>query len=239
MPKRRQLRQLCAPIQSFCGGNHFAAQPAKSDGCSTTYYNLMRSFNRTATLNKTNKLSGKPKEERKSKKYSESFLRYAENLRQLGSMHAMNFGRNPNIWRIQCHGCCLRHRARVTSITNRPTQGRTKEPRGKSDEGELYSVRSARAADCGAAAPGLRQFGDCSSAQNGQDADKAHFNRLFLTLCDYRRYQASVKLATILYRRQLCSENSVMETVSPASESSESSKSLPRDSETEKFADEI
>ena len=177
MPKRRQLRQLCAPIQSFCGGNHFAARTGLNPNGQCLNigprHNLMRSFNRTATLNKTNKLSGKPKEERKSKKYSESFLRYAENLRQLGSMHAMNFGRNPNIWRIRCHGCCLRgtaHELLLLEIAR--LRAEPKNLGGSRNEGELYSVRSARAADCGAAAPGLRQFGDCPSAQNGQTHSK-------------------------------------------------------------------
>src|SRR6185295_7614888 len=62
---------------------------------------------------------------------------------------------------------------------------------------------------------------------------KAHFNRLFLRFAITGGIKR-VKLATILYRRQLCSENSVTEIVSPASESSESSSSLPRDSKIEK-----
>jgi hypothetical protein len=57
---------------------------------------------------------------------------------------------------------------------------------------------------------------------------KAHFNRLFL------RFEITggikrVKLATILYRRQLCSENSVTETGFPASESIKSSSSSRKD----------
>src|SRR5207302_4733894 len=62
---------------------------------------------------------------------------------------------------------------------------------------------------------------------------KAHFNRLFL------RFGISggikrVKLATLLYRRQLCSEASATENAFPASESSVSSNSSLRDSKTGK-----
>src|ERR1700721_2569535 len=62
---------------------------------------------------------------------------------------------------------------------------------------------------------------------------KAHFNRLFLRFAITGGIKR-VKLATILYRRQLCSEKNVTETVYPASESSESSNSLPRDLRTGK-----
>src|SRR5580698_11591840 len=44
---------------------------------------------------------------------------------------------------------------------------------------------------------------------------KAHFNRLFLRFAITGGIKR-VKLATILYRRQLCSENSVTETGFPA-----------------------
>jgi hypothetical protein len=62
---------------------------------------------------------------------------------------------------------------------------------------------------------------------------KAHFNRLFL------RFGISggikrVKLATLLYRRQLCSEASVTVSAFPANESSGSLNSLPKVSRTEK-----
>jgi hypothetical protein len=62
---------------------------------------------------------------------------------------------------------------------------------------------------------------------------KAHFNRLFL------RFGISggikrVKLATLLYRRQLCSEASVTASVIPANGNSESLNSSPKDSRTEK-----
>jgi hypothetical protein len=56
---------------------------------------------------------------------------------------------------------------------------------------------------------------------------KAHFNRLFLRFAVTGGIKR-VKLATILYRRQLCSENSVTETVYPASEKSELLNSLPK-----------
>jgi DNA-binding NarL/FixJ family response regulator len=62
---------------------------------------------------------------------------------------------------------------------------------------------------------------------------KAHFNRLFLRFAITGGIKR-VKLATILYRRQLCSENSVTEIASPASENSESLNSLPKDSKTAK-----
>src|SRR6202158_2614910 len=62
---------------------------------------------------------------------------------------------------------------------------------------------------------------------------KAHFNRLFLRFAITGGIKR-VKLATILYRRQLCSENSVTEIGSPASANSESSSSLPRGLKTAK-----
>src|SRR5450432_2442020 len=62
---------------------------------------------------------------------------------------------------------------------------------------------------------------------------KAHFNRLFLRFAITGGIKR-VKLATILYRRKLCSENSVTEIVSPASASSELLSSSPKDSRTER-----
>jgi hypothetical protein len=62
---------------------------------------------------------------------------------------------------------------------------------------------------------------------------KAHFNRLFLRFAITGGIKR-VKLATILYRRQICSESSATETVYPANENSESSNSLPKDSRIEK-----
>src|SRR6202047_1103008 len=62
---------------------------------------------------------------------------------------------------------------------------------------------------------------------------KAHFNRLFLRFAITGGIKR-VKLATILYRRQLCLEKDVTEIVSPASENSESLNSLPKDSKTAK-----
>ena len=63
---------------------------------------------------------------------------------------------------------------------------------------------------------------------------KAHFNRLFL------RFGISsgikrVKLATLLYRRQLCLEKHVTESEFPASERAESLNSLPEDLRTRKL----
>src|SRR5579872_3674543 len=62
---------------------------------------------------------------------------------------------------------------------------------------------------------------------------KAHFNRLFLRF-GITGGVKRVKLATLLYRRQLCSEASVTENELPMSASSESSSSSPRDSRTAK-----
>ena len=62
---------------------------------------------------------------------------------------------------------------------------------------------------------------------------KAHFNRLFLRFGITGGIKR-VKLATLLYRRQICLEASAMENVSPANGNSELSNSLPRDSRTEK-----
>src|SRR5450631_4791792 len=62
---------------------------------------------------------------------------------------------------------------------------------------------------------------------------KAHFNRLFLRFAITGGIKR-VKLATILYRRQLCSENSVTEIGFRASENTESSNSSLRDLKTAK-----
>jgi len=60
---------------------------------------------------------------------------------------------------------------------------------------------------------------------------KAHFNRLFLRFAITGGIKR-VKLATILYRRQLCSENSATETGSPASGNIKSSNSSLKGSRT-------
>src|SRR5271154_316045 len=62
---------------------------------------------------------------------------------------------------------------------------------------------------------------------------KAHFNRLFLRFAITGGIKR-VKLATILYRRQLCSENSVTETGFLVSANGGSSSSLPKDLKTAK-----
>src|ERR1700693_5881157 len=62
---------------------------------------------------------------------------------------------------------------------------------------------------------------------------KAHFNRLFLRFAITGGIKR-VKLATILYRRQLCSENSVTETAYPASANSKSSSLSPKGLKTAK-----
>ena len=62
---------------------------------------------------------------------------------------------------------------------------------------------------------------------------KAHFNRLFLRF-GIQDGVKRVKLATLLYRRQLCSEASAMENEVPANESSRLSNSSLKDSKTAK-----
>src|SRR5450755_405954 len=64
---------------------------------------------------------------------------------------------------------------------------------------------------------------------------KAHFNRLFLRFGITSGIKR-VKLATLLYRRQLCQQQqlSSMAAASPASESAGSLNSWPRDSRTVK-----
>src|SRR5271168_2674961 len=62
---------------------------------------------------------------------------------------------------------------------------------------------------------------------------KAHFNRLFLRFAITGGIKR-VKLATILYRRQLCSENNVTVIGSPASANAGSSNSSPRALKTAK-----
>jgi hypothetical protein len=63
---------------------------------------------------------------------------------------------------------------------------------------------------------------------------KAHFNRLFLRFGITSGIKR-VKLATLLYRRQLCSEANGTANASPARESNESSNLSPKDSRTEKL----
>jgi len=58
---------------------------------------------------------------------------------------------------------------------------------------------------------------------------KAHFNRLFLRFGITSGIKR-VKLATLLYRRQLCLEANVTESESPVNERAESLNLLPRDS---------
>src|ERR1700687_870106 len=60
---------------------------------------------------------------------------------------------------------------------------------------------------------------------------KAHFNRLFVRF-GIDSGVKRVKLATLLYRRQLCSEEKTAEAHVPTSASSVSSNSSPRDSRT-------
>jgi hypothetical protein len=63
---------------------------------------------------------------------------------------------------------------------------------------------------------------------------KAHFNRLFLRF-GINGGIKRVKLATLLYRRQLWLQTSVTENEYPASESTKSLSSLPRDLRTRKL----
>src|SRR5581483_8382470 len=60
---------------------------------------------------------------------------------------------------------------------------------------------------------------------------KAHFNRLFLRF-GIRDGVKRVKLATLLYRRQLCSEANATENEVPVNASDKSLNSWPRDSKT-------
>src|SRR5579885_1789997 len=62
---------------------------------------------------------------------------------------------------------------------------------------------------------------------------KAHFNRLFLRF-GINSGIKRVKLATLLYRRQLCLEGTGTENEFLTSENSKSSNSLPKDSKTAK-----
>ena len=63
---------------------------------------------------------------------------------------------------------------------------------------------------------------------------KAHFNRLFLRFGITSGIKR-VKLATLLYRRQLCLEKHVTESEFPASERIESLNLLPKDSKIKKL----
>ena len=63
---------------------------------------------------------------------------------------------------------------------------------------------------------------------------KAHFNRLFLRFGITSGIKR-VKLATLLYRRQLCLETNATESGYPMNERAESSNLLPKDSRTKKL----
>src|SRR5258707_5562848 len=63
---------------------------------------------------------------------------------------------------------------------------------------------------------------------------KAHFNRLFLRFGITSGIKR-VKLATLLYRRQLCLEANVTESASPTNERAELLSLLPKDSKTRKL----
>src|SRR5262249_1139358 len=63
---------------------------------------------------------------------------------------------------------------------------------------------------------------------------KAHFNRLFLRFGIHGGIKR-VKLATLLYRRQLCSEANATENVPPVKESSVSSNWMDKDSKKNKL----
>ena len=63
---------------------------------------------------------------------------------------------------------------------------------------------------------------------------KAHFNRLFLRFGITSGIKR-VKLATLLYRRQLCLEKDVTESAYPANERAELSNLLPKDSRIKKL----
>jgi regulatory LuxR family protein len=62
---------------------------------------------------------------------------------------------------------------------------------------------------------------------------KAHFNRLFLRF-GIQGGIKRVKLATLLYRRQLCLETNATENEFPVNENNESSSSSPKDLKTAK-----
>src|SRR3989442_5555419 len=63
---------------------------------------------------------------------------------------------------------------------------------------------------------------------------KAHFNRLFLRFGITSGIKR-VKLATLLYRRQLCLEANVTESASPTNERAQLLSLLPKDSKTMKL----
>src|SRR6266478_3322580 len=145
----------------------------------------------------------------------------------------MNFGRNPNIW-SKCSGFPHGGRTQVTSIRTIARLG--PEPTNQGEVGMKESSIQLGPREQQIAELLLQGCDNSEIARQLKMARrtvKAHFNRLFLRFAITGGIKR-VKLATILYRRQLCSEKSVTETVSPASENSESSSSSPRDLKTGK-----
>src|SRR5882757_1788124 len=148
----------------------------------------------------------------------------------------MNFGRNPNIlgvcsasgaWSSTVHQLLL-FRQSPDPGPNETNQGEV----GMKENSVRLGPREQQIAEL--LLQGCNNTEIARQLKMARRTVKAHFNRLFLRFAITGGIKR-VKLATILYRRQLCSENSVMETVSPVSESSESSNSLPRDLRTEKL----
>src|SRR6266576_2024755 len=126
-----------------------------------------------------------------------------------------------------CHVVCVRGRFRHL-ITNRSTF-----------EGVLMSEKPVRL--------GQREQQIVELLLQGCDNDeiarqlsmarrtvKAHFNRLFLRFGITSGIKR-VKLATLLYRRQLCLEANVTESASPTNERAELLSLLPKDSKTRKL----
>src|SRR6266478_1318452 len=145
----------------------------------------------------------------------------------------MNFGRNPNIW-SKCSGFPHGGRTQVTSIRTIARLG--PEPTNQGEVGMKESSIQLGPREQQIAELLLQGCDNSEIARQLKMARrtvKAHFNRLFLRFAITGGIKR-VKLATILYRRQLCSENSVTETVYPVSENSESSNSWPRDLKTGK-----
>jgi DNA-binding CsgD family transcriptional regulator len=159
---------------------------------------------------------------------------------ELGSVHAMNFGRSLKHLEVRSDSDAKRCRARSTSaIHNCPILGpESFEPRSL-DQGEAEMNESSIRLG-----PREQQIAElllqgCDNSEIARQLKmarrtvKAHFNRLFLRFAITGGIKR-VKLATILYRRQLCSENSVTETERPASANGESLNSSPRDLKTAK-----
>ena len=134
------------------------------------------------------------------------FIRHRQNLSQIGSLGAMEIG---TAWPRT-----------TTSAEAMPTEGD-----GMQEQTVRLGPREQQIVEL--LLQGCDNAEIASQLKMARRTVKAHFNRLFLRFGITGGIKR-VKLATLLYRRQLCLQTSVMDPVLPASVKPESSSLSPR-----------